>query len=129
MSKIVLENVSKRYGDSVAVDCLNLEINSGAFFSIVGPSGCGKTTTMRMIAGLELPTSGKIWIGDKLVFSSDDSIQVPPGKRQVGMVFQTYALWPHMTVAENIAFGLKSRKMDKGLIAQKTTATRQSLSK
>ena len=120
MTRVVLENVTKAYGDSVAVDRLNLEIESGSFFSIVGPSGCGKTTTMRMIAGLERPDTGRIWIGDELVFSSKDSILIPPGRRGVGMVFQSYALWPHMTVKDNISFGLKSRKLDREVIEKQT---------
>ena len=98
MKKIVLEGITKRFGDVVAVDNLSLEIEPGSFFSIVGPSGCGKTTVLRMLAGLERPDSGRIWIGDRLVFSSDDGIFVPAAKRQIGMVFQSYALWPHMRV-------------------------------
>lgn len=109
MTHITLDQVSKRFGEEVAVDKLSLTIESGEFFSLLGPSGCGKTTTMRMIAGLETPSSGRIWIGDQCVFDHDRQINVSPGKRNLGMVFQNYALWPHMTVRDNIQFGLKVR--------------------
>lgn len=113
MSKIILDQVTKRFGDVVAVDNLSLEIPDGAFFSLLGPSGCGKTTTMRLIAGFERPDSGRIWIGDRLVYDSKDSTFLAPARRGLGMVFQNYALWPHMTVKENILFGLKVRKVPK----------------
>ena len=108
-----MENVTKRFGDDVAVDNLSLEIEDGDFYSLLGPSGCGKTTTMRLIAGLEKAQEGKIWIDDKLVFNSEDNTFVPPAKRGVGMVFQNYALWPHMTVKENVVFGLEEKKTPK----------------
>ncbi len=111
MSRIVLEHVTKRFGDTVAVDDLSLEIEEGSFFSLLGPSGCGKTTTMRLIAGLETAQKGRIWIGDTLVFDAEDGTFLPPGKRGIGMVFQNYALWPHMTVRENILFGLRVRRL------------------
>lgn len=111
MSKIVLENVTKRFGDNAAVDNLSLEIPDGAFFSLLGPSGCGKTTTMRLIAGLETPDEGRIWIGDKLVFDGRTNTVVPPSQRGLGMVFQNYALWPHMTVKDNVLFGLQVRRV------------------
>ncbi len=113
MSRIILEHVTKRFGDYAAVNDLSLEIESGAFFSLLGPSGCGKTTTMRLIAGLETADEGRILIDDKVVFDAADSTVVPPGKRGIGMVFQNYALWPHMTVRENILFGLAVRKIEK----------------
>lgn len=112
MTKVVLENITKRFGKDVAVDNLSLTIDSGEFVSFLGPSGCGKTTTMRMIAGLEVPDEGRIWIGDKLVSDAGKGIFLAPSKRQLGMVFQNYALWPHMTVGDNIRFGLKVRKLD-----------------
>ena len=111
MTRVVLENITKRFGQDVAVDNLSLEIASGEFVSFLGPSGCGKTTTMRMIAGLEQPDEGRIWIGDKLVSDASDGTFTAPSKRQLGMVFQNYALWPHMTVGDNIRFGLKVRKI------------------
>ena len=111
MSRIVLDHVTKRFGNTVAVDNLSLEIDSGSFFSLLGPSGCGKTTTMRLIAGLETADEGRIWIGEQLVFDSTDHANVAPGGRGIGMVFQNYALWPHMTVKENVLFGLKVRRI------------------
>lgn len=110
MPKITLENVTKRWGKFYAVDELNLEIEDNSFVTLLGPSGCGKTTILRMIAGLETPTSGKIAIGDKVVFDSEMGINVPPNKRKVGFLFQNYALWPNMTVYDNISFGLKNIK-------------------
>ncbi len=106
MPKILLEHVTKRYDRFYAVDDLNLTIEDNAFVTLLGPSGCGKTTTLRMIAGLETPTSGKITIGDRVVFDSAEGINIPANKRKVGFLFQNYALWPNMTVYENISFGL-----------------------
>lgn len=110
MPDIKLTNVTKRWGKFYAVDNLNLDIENNSFITLLGPSGCGKTTTLRMIAGLETPTSGRITIGDKVVFDSEQGINVPPNKRKVGFLFQNYALWPNMTVYENIAFGLSNIK-------------------
>jgi ABC-type sugar transport system ATPase subunit len=110
MPKIVLENVTKRWGKFYAVDNLNLVIDNNAFVTLLGPSGCGKTTTLRMIAGLETPTSGRITIGDKVVYDSERGINIPANKRRVGFLFQNYALWPNMTVYQNISFGLKNIK-------------------
>ena len=118
-NSIRLINVTKKFGKSVAVDHLNLEIPANSFISLLGPSGCGKTTTLRMIAGLETPTEGEIWIGDKLVFSAKQSIDVPPNNRGIGFLFQNYALWPHMTVYKNIAFGLENMKWKKADIDKK----------
>ncbi|MCI7527892.1 MAG: ATP-binding cassette domain-containing protein [Mollicutes bacterium] len=108
MPKIVLENVTKKWGDFYAVDNLNLVIDDRSFITLLGPSGCGKTTTLRMIAGLETPTSGKITINDEVVFDSETGVNVPASKRHVGFLFQNYALWPHMTVYKNICFGLQN---------------------
>ena len=110
MPEIRLEHVNKRWGKFYGVEDLNLVINNNAFVTLLGPSGCGKTTTLRMIAGLETPTSGRITIGDKVVFDSDLGINVPANKRKVGFLFQNYALWPNMTVYQNIAFGLSNIK-------------------
>ena len=110
MPEIILKNVTKMYGKSAAVNQLNLNIPDHSFITLLGPSGCGKTTTLRMIAGLETPTSGEISIGGQVVFSSEQGIDVPPEKRNVGFLFQNYALWPHMTVLENITFGLENLK-------------------
>ena len=108
MPKIVLENITKRWKKFYAVENLNLVIEDNAFVTLLGPSGCGKTTTLRMIAGLETPTEGRITIGDKVVFDSAAGINIPANKRKVGFLFQNYALWPNMTVYDNIAFGLKN---------------------
>ncbi len=110
MPKIVLTDVTKRWGDFYAVDHLDLVIDDCSFVTLLGPSGCGKTTTLRMIAGLETPTSGRIEIGDTVVFDSERGINVPANKRHVGFLFQNYALWPNMTVYQNISFGLKNLK-------------------
>ena len=110
MPEIKLEHVTKRWGKFYAVDDLNLVIADNSFVTLLGPSGCGKTTTLRMIAGLETPTSGRITIGDKVVFDSSLGINVPANKRKVGFLFQNYALWPNMTVYQNIAFGLSNIK-------------------
>ncbi|MBO7698388.1 MAG: ATP-binding cassette domain-containing protein, partial [Erysipelotrichaceae bacterium] len=110
MPKITLENITKRYDKFYAVDDLNLVIEDNAFVTLLGPSGCGKTTTLRMIAGLETPTSGKITIGDRVVYDSAEGINIPANKRKVGFLFQNYALWPNMTVYENISFGLTNVK-------------------
>lgn len=112
-NNITLKHVSKKFGKTYAVRDLNLEIPANSFISLLGPSGCGKTTTLRMIAGLETPTEGEIWIGDKLVFSAKEGIDVPASNRGIGFLFQNYALWPHMTVYQNIAFGLETLKWKK----------------
>jgi ABC-type sugar transport system ATPase subunit len=112
MPEIVLENVTKRWGKFYAVDNLNLVIEDNAFVTLLGPSGCGKTTTLRMIAGLETPTSGKITIGGVTVYDSEMGINIPANRRNVGFLFQNYALWPNMTVYQNISFGLKNIKKE-----------------
>ena len=110
MPEIKLEHITKRWKNFYAVDDLNLVINDNAFVTLLGPSGCGKTTTLRMIAGLETPTSGRITIGDRVVYDSALGINIPANKRKVGFLFQNYALWPNMTVYENISFGLSNIK-------------------
>ena len=117
MPEIILEKVTKRFDKFVAVDKLDLHIADRGFVTLLGPSGCGKTTTLRMIAGLETPTEGRILIDGKPVFDSTKGINIPPNKRDIGFLFQNYALWPHMTVYENIAFGLDMLKWDKKKIA------------
>ena len=108
MPEIKLENITKRWGKFFGVDNVSLDIPDNSFITLLGPSGCGKTTILRMIAGLETPTEGRITIGDKVVFDSEAGINVPANKRKVGFLFQNYALWPNMTVYDNIAFGLKN---------------------
>jgi len=107
MATVTFDHVTKKYGEVVAVDDFNLEIQDGEFMVFVGPSGCGKTTSLRMIAGLEDITTGSLAIGEKIVND------IPPKDRDIAMVFQSYALYPHMTVRDNLAFGLKLRKVDK----------------
>ncbi len=110
MQAIELTRVDKSYGAEQAVAPLDLAIEPGAFVTILGPSGCGKTTLLRLIAGLEEPDHGDIKLGDKLVFSKARGITVPPEKRGIGLIFQSYALWPHMTVEKNITLALKEQK-------------------
>jgi len=116
MPKIVLENVSKRWGGFYGADHLSMTIENNSFVTLLGPSGCGKTTTLRMIAGLETPTSGKITMDGETIFDSDTGVNVPPQDRHVGFLFQNYALWPHMTVYKNITFGLQELKEKMPLI-------------
>ncbi len=113
MVNITLEKLTKRFGEVVAVDHVSLSIDDGLFFALLGPSGCGKTTTLRLIAGFEMPTEGRIY------FDGADITDIPPFKRETGMVFQNYALWPHMTVEENIAYGLKIRKLPRDEIKKR----------
>ncbi|MBO7358204.1 MAG: ABC transporter ATP-binding protein [Clostridia bacterium] len=119
MPQIILEHINKRFDKFVAVDDLNLVIEDRGFVTLLGPSGCGKTTTLRMIAGLETPTSGRILIDGKPVYDSEKGINLPPNKRDIGFLFQNYALWPHMTVYQNIAFGLEMLKWDKKRIQER----------
>ena len=119
MPEIILQNVTKRFDKFVAVDNLNMIIEDRGFVTLLGPSGCGKTTTLRMIAGLETPTSGMILIDGKPVYDSRKGINLSPDKRDIGFLFQNYALWPHMTVFENISFGLEMLKWDKARIRKR----------
>lgn len=107
MTEVLVSGLSKRYGAKSALVGFDLTIDSGEFVTLLGPSGCGKTTTLRCLAGLERPTTGHITMGDRVVVDSERRTFVPADKRQVGMVFQSYALWPHLTVAENVAYPLK----------------------
>src|SRR5512135_1783209 len=110
MATVTFDHVTKKYGEVTAVDDLDLEIRDGEFMVLVGPSGCGKTTSLRMIAGLEEITAGTLRIGDRVVND------IAPKDRDIAMVFQSYALYPHMTVRDNMAFGLKLRKIAKAQI-------------
>src|SRR5688500_4346272 len=121
MATVTFEHVTKKYGDVLAVNDLNLEIGDGEFMVLVGPSGCGKTTSLRMIAGLEEITSGTLRIGDRAVND------VPPKDRDIAMVFQSYALYPHMSVRENLAFGLKLRKVPKAEIERRVNETAETI--
>ena len=113
MSEVRIEHVFKRFGDVTAVSDFDLTVKDGEFVSLLGPSGCGKTTSLRMIAGFERATEGEIYIGDHCVSSHIKNTFVPPEKRDIGMVFQSYAVWPHMTVNENVAYPLKIQKVPK----------------
>jgi spermidine/putrescine transport system ATP-binding protein len=112
-----LDRVTKQFGDMVAVDDISLDISEGEFFSMLGPSGCGKTTTLRMIGGFEDPSAGTIYLGGR------DVTDLPPYKRDVNTVFQSYALFPHLNVFENVAFGLRRRKVDKSEIESRVHDT------
>jgi len=113
---VELRSVTKRFDQLAAVDDLDLELAQGEFFTLLGPSGCGKTTTLRMIAGFERPTSGEVRI------DGEDVAQLPPHKRPTNTVFQSYALFPHLSVKDNVAFGLKRKRVDKSEIEQRVTA-------
>jgi ABC-type Fe3+/spermidine/putrescine transport system ATPase subunit len=113
MVEIELRNLTKLFGDVVAADHVNLTIEDGEFFTLLGPSGCGKTTTMRMIAGLEFPTEGRV------LFDGQDVTGLPSFERNTGMVFQNYALWPHLKVFENVAYGLNVRKIPKDQVKER----------
>ncbi len=123
MVSVTIKNLTKTYGENVAIKDLNLEIKDGEFFILLGPSGCGKTTTLLCIAGLLKPDNGQIWLGKELVTSAEDDMYVTPQKREVAMVFQDYAIYPHMTVFKNIAFPLEVRGEDKREIVERVTAT------
>jgi iron(III) transport system ATP-binding protein len=113
MPDIVVENLCKRFGDVVAVDHISFTVRDGEFLTLLGPSGCGKTTTLFAIAGLDRPDVGRIRVGDTTFFDGDTGQFIVPEKRNCGMVFQSYALWPHMNVYDNLAFSLKLRKVPK----------------
>lgn len=120
MSHVRLVNVTKKFGDVTAVNALNLEIGKGECFSMLGPSGCGKTTTLRMVAGFEDLSDGEVYVGDRLLSSPQRKYYLPPEKRNFGMVFQAFAVWPHLSVYENVAFPLRIRKLPDTEIEQRT---------
>ena len=121
MSFLRIQNLYKTFDRVVAVNRINLEIKEGEFFTLLGSSGCGKTTTLRMIGGLEKPDGGAIYLADRCLVSDAQKLFVKPEKRDMGMVFQSYALWPHMTVFENVAYPLKLRGI-RGAQAEKKVA-------
>lgn len=127
MHRIELKHVSKNFGKVKAVDDLSFVIEPSTFVTLLGPSGCGKTTVLRMIAGLEEPDAGDILIDGKTVSSYDQAIFVPPAERGLGLVFQSYALWPHMTVFQNVAFGLELAKQAKPEIKERVGTILQDL--
>jgi len=118
---VILRNVTKRFGSVVAVDNLNLEIARGECLSLLGPSGCGKTTTLRMLAGFEDLDEGEILVGDRVISSRFKSYYLPPEKRDFGMVFQAFAVWPHLNVFDNVAFPLQIRGLSRSEVREKAT--------
>jgi ABC-type Fe3+/spermidine/putrescine transport system ATPase subunit len=114
-----VRGLSKIYGGIRVVDDVTFDLAAGEVLTLLGPSGCGKSTTLRMVAGLERPDVGEIWVRGRLVASATQRMMVPPEGRNLGLVFQSYAIWPHMTVAENIAYPLRVRRMDRAAIAAK----------
>jgi len=116
---VSLQGVTRRFGSAAAVDGIDLDVAPSELVTLLGPSGCGKTTTLRMVAGLESNDAGTIRIGNELVSDAASGRFVPPERRQLGMVFQSYAIWPHMTVAENVAYPLRVRGIDRRVIADK----------
>jgi iron(III) transport system ATP-binding protein len=110
-------------GDAPAVDEVSFDVEPGELLVLLGPSGCGKTTTLRMIAGLEEPDAGEVWVGERLVSSAARNVFVPTEKRNIGMVFQSYAIWPHMSVFENVAYPLRVRRASRSVIRDKVTQT------
>jgi len=120
VASVELKNLTKTYGDVAVVDRVSLRIDHGRLVCLLGPSGCGKTTTLRMIAGFVEPTEGEIHVGERLMSSPAGT--VPPERRNMSMIFQNYALWPHMTVAENVLYGLRQRKVDRATMQEKLAA-------
>jgi iron(III) transport system ATP-binding protein len=120
LASVELRDLTKRFGSLTVVDNVSLRIDHGQLICLLGPSGCGKTTTLRLIAGFLEPSGGEIRVGDRLVSSTPKTL--PPEQRNMSMIFQSYALWPHMTVTENITYGLRLRKMDRGTIDKKLKA-------
>ena len=123
MSSLTISSLSKEFGNARVVDDLDLQVAKGEMLVLVGPSGCGKTTTLRCIAGLESPGTGTIRIGDHLVTAIGQGINVPPEKREIGMVFQSYAVWPHMTVFNNVAYPLRAIGVPRGEIRDRVMRT------
>ncbi len=123
MSNITIRNVKKCFGDTVVLRDFTQEFREGEFITLLGPSGCGKTTMLRMIAGFERPTQGEIAIGEQVV--SSKKVFIPPEKRDIGMVFQSYAVWPHMTVFDNVAYPLRIKKLPKGEVEHRVEALLQ----
>jgi len=121
MAQLVLSRINKSFGPAPVLRDFSLEVAAGEFLSLLGPSGCGKTTALRIIAGLLQPDSGSITIGGRYVYQAEQGYNLPPEERQVGMVFQSYALWPHMRVGENIAYPLKLRRYPRQEVQERVT--------
>jgi len=118
LAHVEIKGLRKVYGTTVAVDGIDLKVTKGEFLTLLGPSGCGKTTTLRMVAGLIEPTAGEIWVGGKLLSAADHTV-VPPEKRNMGMVFQSFAVWPHMKVFDNVAFPLQNQRLPRTVIRER----------
>jgi iron(III) transport system ATP-binding protein len=127
MPELVAENIRKRLGENEILRGVSLALDRGEILALLGPSGSGKTTLLRSVAGLERPDGGRITIGDKTVFDADRDLEVPAERRGLGLVFQSYAVWPHRTVFENVAYGLKLRRLPAGDIKTKVDAMLQRL--
>ncbi len=124
MPSVRLEGLRKQFGDVLAVNDVSVEFRDGEMTSVLGPSGCGKTTTLNLIAGFIDPDRGTIRFGERLIADAGRGIAVPPNKRDLGMVFQSYALWPHLSVADNVAYGLKMHSVPR---AEREDAVRRAL--
>ncbi len=127
MEDIRVVGLAKSFGKVRAVDDLSFDVTAGSIVSLLGPSGCGKTTTLRLVAGLENPDAGEVYVGSRLLTSAARGVHLPPERRRMGMVFQSYAIWPHMTVFENIAFPLRAQRMPTREIRARVMAMLQSL--
>ncbi len=127
MSRIKISNLSKSYGSATVIDGLDLDIAEGEFVTLLGPSGCGKTTTLRSVAGLETPDTGRITIGEKIVTCMTTGVALPPNKRSLGMVFQSYAIWPHMSVFGNVAYPLRRKGLSATDLRGRVMATLESV--
>src|SRR5262245_58716071 len=123
MVAVLVEDVSRTFGEVIAVNRVSMKVERGEFVTLLGPSGCGKTTTLRMVAGLEQNAAGRISIGDRVVSDAASGFFIPPDKRQLGMVFQSYAIWPHMTVFDNVAYPLRVRRRPKEEIRERVMRT------
>lgn len=123
MATVSIRALTKQFGEAAAVDALDLDISHGEFVALLGPSGCGKTTTLRLLAGFLRPDDGEIRVDDQVISSA--AVIVPPERRNMSMIFQSYAVWPHMTVAQNVAYGLKFKKLAKREIERKVTTLLQ----
>ena len=119
MVQVFVDGITKKYGNVAAVDDVDFVVDDTSFVTLLGPSGCGKTTVLRSIVGVETPDEGIIRVGNETFFSSRDKIMIPPENRNMGMVYQSYALWPHLSVFDNVAYALQIRKFSKDEIHEK----------
>jgi iron(III) transport system ATP-binding protein len=127
MKDIRVTGLSKAFGQTIAVDSIDFEVSAGTLVTLLGPSGCGKTTTLRLVAGLERPDAGEVRVGERVLTSAARRVFVAPDKRRMGMVFQTYAIWPHMSVFENVAFPLRERRLRAAEIRERVMAMLRTL--